>query len=132
MKKYAKDNNIKSYLKYDKDMYKYVNIQDFEYKKLYNENIETIDDYIFYEIENYNYNLAIENEDIMYLLKYIYGCEFDIEINKNGKINLIDLQNAYLGGAESYENFDTIQDALDRLSGSFLYDYFGIEWGVVN
>lgn len=130
MKKYAKDNNIKSYLNYDKNMYKYVNIQDFEYKKLYNENIETIDDYIFYEIENYNYNLAIENEDIMYLLKYIYGCEFDIKINKNGKINLIDLQGAYLGGAESYENFDTIQDALDRLSGSFLYDYFGIEWGL--
>lgn len=130
MEKYAKDNNIKSYLKYDKDIYKYVNIQDFEYKKLYNENIETIDDYIFYEIENYNYNLAIENEDIMYLLKYIYGCEFDIEINKNGKINLIDLQGVYLGGAESYENFDTIQDALDRLNGSFLYDYFGIEWGL--
>ena len=28
---------------------------------------------------------------------------------------------------ESYINFETIDSALGRLSGSYLYDYFGIE-----
>ena len=48
-----------------------------------------------------------------------------MEINKNGTLNLIDLQNVYLGGG--YSNFETIESALGRLSGSYLYDYFGIE-----
>ena len=61
------------------------------------------------------------------MLYYIYCCEFDLEINKNGTLNLRDLQNAYLGGKESYINFETIESALGRLSGSYLYDYFGIE-----
>ena len=69
----------------------------------------------------------MQNEDIEKMLDYIYGCEFDLEINKNGTLNLIDLQNAYLGGTESYINFETIESALGRLSGSYLYDYFGIE-----
>ena len=69
----------------------------------------------------------MQNEDIEKMLDYIYGCEFDLEINKNGTLNLIDLQNAYLGGTESYINFETIGSALGRLSGSYLYDYFGIE-----
>lgn len=31
----------------------------------------------------------------------------------------------YLGG--NYSNFETIDSALGRLSGNYLYDYFGIE-----
>ena len=130
MQNYIKENNIVSYLNYNLDMEKlekYVNMQDFQYKRLYNENIETLEDYIYYIIQQYNFELAMENEDIMYLLELIYGCEFDIEINEKGNLNLVDMQGAYLGGEESYENFDNIIDMIDRLSGSFLFDYYGIE-----
>lgn len=97
----------------------------FEEKRNFNENIDTLEDYIYYLIENYNFELTMQNEDIEEMLDYIYGCEFDLEINKNGTLNLIDLQNVYLGG--NYSNFETIDSALGRLSGSYLYDYFGIE-----
>lgn len=69
---------------------------------------------------------AMWNEDFDKILDYIYGCEFDIEINENGTINLIDEQGVYLGGASSYENFGDIFEACGRLS-IYLEDYFGIE-----
>jgi hypothetical protein len=72
------------------------------------------------------YVKAMNNEDLWYIVDLIYGCEFDIEINENGTINLIDLQEAYLGGADSYENFEDIFAACERLEGSFLVDYYGI------
>ena len=97
----------------------------FEEERDFNENIDTLEDYIYYLIENYNFELSMQNEDIEEMLDYIYGCEFDLEINENGTLNLIDLQNVYLGG--EYSNFETIESALGRLSGSYLYDYFGIE-----
>lgn len=135
VEKYIKDNNIKGYLssaldtdkieKYIKNDKKEMKL--FEEERYFNENIDTLKDYIYYLIENYNFELAMQNEDIEKMLYYIYGCEFKVEITENGKLNLIDLQNAYLGGKESYINFETIDSALDRLSGSYLYDYFGIE-----
>lgn len=133
VEKYIKDNNIKGYLssaldtdkiaKYIKNDKKEMKL--FEEERDFNEDINTLEDYIYYLIENYNFELTMQNEDIEEMLDYIYGCEFDLEINKNGTLNLIDLQNAYLGG--NYSNFETIDSALGRLSGSYLYDYFGIE-----
>ena len=133
VEKYIKDNNIQGYLssaldtdkieKYIKNDEKEMKL--FEEERNFNENIDTLEDYIYYLIENYNFELTMQNEDIEEMLDYIYGCEFDLEINKNGTLNLIDLQNAYLGGG--YSNFETIESALGRLSGSYLYDYFGIE-----
>lgn len=129
LEKYVKENNIKSYLILE-------DIQNI-FQKLTDEQIEEIEnnyeqDYSFediaYEIiSDYNYRLAVENEDTNELIDYIEGCEFDIEINKDGKIELIDLQGAYLGGADSYENFETIMEASERLEGSFYRDYYGIE-----
>ena len=128
IKKYINKNNIKSYLTYNdlEALKEYVDIKRFEYAKSWHEGVETIEDYILQEIEIYNYSLALENEDIGVLSSYIYGCDFDIEINKSGLLDLIDMQGAYLGGVESYENFENILDTLDRLSDSFLYDYYGI------
>lgn len=133
VEKYIKDNNIKGYLssaldtdkiaKYIKNDKKEMKL--FEEERDFNEDINTLEDYIYYLIENYNFELTMQNEDIEEMLDYIYGCEFDLEINKNGTLNLIDLQNVYLGGG--YSNFETIESALGRLSGSYLYDYFGIE-----
>lgn len=90
-----------------------------------------------YKIKNFNslysalatfeYLKAIKNGDIDKLLKYIYECEFDIEINKNGTLDLIDLQGVYLGGFETYENFETLEDVCKRLEGSRLFDYFNID-----
>lgn len=133
VEKYIKDNNIKGYLSSGLDTDKieeYIKndkkeMELFEEERNFNENIDTLEDYIYYSIENYNFELTMQNEDIEEMLDYIYGCEFDLEINKNGTLNLIDLQNAYLGG--NYSNFETIDSALGRLSGSYLYDYFGIE-----
>lgn len=133
IKKYIKDNNIQGYLSsaLDTDKIKeYIKndkkeMELFEEERNFNENIDTLEDYIYYLIENYNFELTMQNEDIEEMLDYIYGCEFDLEINKNGTLNLIDLQNVYLGG--NYSNFETIDSALGRLSGSYLYDYFGIE-----
>lgn len=135
VEKYIKDNNIQGYLSSELDtgkIEKYIKnnkkeMELFEQERYFNENIDKLEDYIYCLIENYNFELAMQNEDIEKMLYYIYGCEFDLEINKNGKLNLIDLQNAYLGGKESYINFETIESALGRLSGSYLYDYFGIE-----
>lgn len=73
-----------------------------------------------------DYLKAYNNCDLDYLLNLIYGCEFDIEINKNGTLNLVDLQGVYLGDYETYENLPTITDAIKRLECSFLNDYFGI------
>lgn len=126
IKKYAKKNNILSYMSNDvwKDLEKYIDWQDYESEKEFNENIDTVEDYICHLIEQYNYELALENEDTSYMLELICGCDFDIEINENGTLNLIDLQEAYLGG--NYDNFKTISEALDRLSPTYLYDYYGI------
>lgn len=128
IEKYVKENDIKSYLNYCEDMEnlkKYINIKDYEEQIGWNERVECIEDYIYYLISQYNYEIALKNEDTQYMLDLIYGCEFDIEINKNGKLDLIDLQGVYLGG--DYDNFETIAEVLGRLSGSYLYDYYGIE-----
>lgn len=127
IEKYVKENDIKGYLSYCEDMEnlkKYINIKDYEEQIGWNEKVECIEDYIYYLISQYNYEIALENEDIEFMLNLIYGCEFDIEINENGKLDLIDLQGAYLGG--DYDNFETIAEVLGRLSGSYLYDYYGI------
>ncbi len=94
-------------------------------KYCWNERIECVEDYICDFISQYNYEIALKNEDTQYMLNLIYGCEFDIEINEKGKLDLIDLQGVYLGG--DYDNFENIVEALERLSYSYLFDYYGIE-----
>ena len=129
IEKYVKENDIKGYLSYCEDMENLkkanINMEDYEEELKCNENVVNIETYIDKLITQYNYEIALENEDTQYMLDLIYGCEFDIEINKNGKLDLIDLQGAYLGG--DYDNFETIAEALGRLSVSYLYDYYGIE-----
>ena len=130
IEKYIKDNNIKGYLSMDldfKNLLKYIDYKDFEEEKANNEHIESEEDYIYNRIAIYNLNLALINEDIEILLNYIYGCEFEIDINKNGILDIIDMQGAYLGGEDSWENFDTISGAFGRISGAYLYDYFGLD-----
>lgn len=130
LKQYVKNENIIGYLSYELDGAKlldYIDKDKFEEQEGWNEFIETEEDYIYQFIDEYNYIKAVENEDIKYLVRLIYGCEFDIEINDEGKINLIDLQGAYLGGAETYEGFENIENAVNRLSGTYFYDYYGIE-----
>lgn len=130
IEKYIKDNNIKGYLSMGldfKNLLKYIDYEDFEEEKANNEHIESEEDYIYNRIEIYNLGLALINEDIEILLDYIYGCEFEIDINKNGILDIIDMQGAYLGGKDSWENFDTISSAFGRISGAYLYDYFGLE-----
>lgn len=130
IEKYIKDNNIKGYLSMGldfKNLLKYIDYEDFEEEKANNEHIESEEDYIYNRIAIYNLGLALINEDIEILLDYIYGCEFEIDINKNGILDIIDMQGAYLGGKDSWENFDTISSAFGRISGAYLYDYFGLE-----
>lgn len=130
IEKYIKDNNIKGYLSMDLDfenLLKYIDYEDFEEEKANNEHIESEEDYIYNRIAIYNLGLALINEDIEILLDYIYGCEFEIDINKNGTLDIIDMQGAYLGGKDSWENFDTISSAFGRISGAYLYDYFGLD-----
>lgn len=129
LNEYIKKENIIGYLSYKLDsekLLKYINKDEFEEEKQYNENIEDKEDYISQEIQKYNYLKALDNQDIELLLDLIYGCEFDIEINKDGTLSLLDMQGAYLGGKESYENFKDINSVVDRLSGSYFYDYYGI------
>ena len=129
IEKYIKDNNIKGYLSMGldfKNLLEYIDHEDFEEEKANNEHIESEEDYIYNRIAIYNLGLALINEDIEILLDYIYGCEFEIDINKNGTLDIIDMQGAYLGGKDSWENFDTISNAFGRISGAYLYDYFGI------
>lgn len=124
LKKYIEENNIKSYLSYGLDSEKLKEI----FKKNYIfKDEDELDDEVIGLIEQQNYMKAMEIGDIKKISRYIYGCEFDIEINKDGKIDLIDMQGAYLGGIDTYENFDTIMSASERLEGSYYYDYFGIE-----
>ena len=130
IEKYIKDNNIKGYLSLGldfKNLLKYIDYEDFEEEKANNEHIESEEDYIYNRIAIYNLGLALINEDIEILLDYIYGCEFEIDINKNGTLDIIDMQGAYLGGKDSWENFDTISSAFGRISGAYLYDYFGLD-----
>ena len=129
LNEYIKKENILGYLSMDLDEEKleqYVDNDEFEEEKSWNENVEDIEDYIYKVIEEYNYLKAFENEDTNFLLEYIYGCEFDLEINKDGTLDLIDLQGAYLGGVEDYKGFEEITGVADRLSISYLYDYYGI------
>lgn len=129
LNEYIKKENIIGYLSYKLDsekLLKYINKDEFEEEKQYNENIADKEDYISQEIQKYNYLKALDNQDIELLLDLIYGCEFDIEINKDGTLSLLDMQGAYLGGKESYENFKDINSVVDRLSGSYFYDYYGI------
>ena len=82
---------------------------------------------IYHFIATQKYLKAYKNEDINYLISLIDECEFGIEINPNGTLDLVDLQGVYLGGVESYENFEDIFSACNRLECTYFYDYFGIE-----
>lgn len=122
IKKYVKDNNIISYLNWKLDSNNIMEILD---KNYILESDETLEDEAYWIIQDYNYNLAKEIGDTKKIADYIYGCEFDIMVDKEGKISLKDLQGAYLGG--NYDDFDTIIEASERLEGSFYRDYYGME-----
>ena len=131
-KKYVKD-NIQSYLTYQLDLKNLVKLMTKDdYKNMQEtlfdeESFETEEEsYIANLILKYNYLLACENEDIERLQNLIYECEFDLEINENNKLDLIDMQGVYLGGFDSYEDFDTIADSCERLSGAYFQDYFNL------
>ena len=124
IKKYVEENNIIGYLNWKLDSDNIMKILDGNYTL---EGDETLEDVAYWIIQNYNYNLAKEIGDTKEIADYIYGCEFDIIVNKEGKIDLKDLQGAYLGGGDSYENFETIMEASERLEGSFYRDYYGME-----
>lgn len=132
VKKYIEQNKIKSYLSYVLDYDKILAImtkEDIkEMEETYCEDIYDTpeESYISTIIQEYNYELACQNEDINYFLELIYGCEFDLEIQKNGKLDLIDMQGVYLGGIEEYEDFDNIAFACDRLSGAYFQDYYNL------
>lgn len=126
LERYAKENNIKGYLSYMLDYEKIIDSmskKELEKYKGYDQNdyFETI---LNQYIDLYNYNLAKENEDIQMLQEFIEGCEFDIMINKDGTLDLKDLQYAYLGGVDTYEGFEDIESASGRLEGSFYNDYY--------
>lgn len=55
-------------------------------------------------------------------LEVIHGCEFDIDINPDGTLSLVDMQGANLAGIEE-EVFKDYEDILNRLEGSYLYNY---------
>lgn len=80
VEKYIKDNNIKGYLSSALDTDKieeYIKndkkeMELFEEERNFNENIDTLEDYIYYLIENYNFELTMQNEDIEEMLDYIW------------------------------------------------------------
>ena len=59
-------------------------------------------------------------------LQVIEECEFEVITNENGTHSLVDLQGANLAGIES-EEFDTYEEILYRLEGSYLHDYELVE-----
>lgn len=129
IKKYIKDNNIIGYINTEdiENMFKNLTEEQiYEIEKNFEEDYSRMD-IICSIVEEYNYNLAKEIGDTKEIAGYIYGCEFDIMVDKEGKIYLKDLQGAYLGGVDTYENFETIIEASERLEGSFYRDYYGME-----
>lgn len=52
----------------------------------------------------------------------IYFCEFDIKL-ENNKYKLIDMQGANLNNIMD-EEFDTLDQVLDRIGTPYLWDYF--------
>lgn len=123
--KYVKENNIIGYLNYGLDFENFIKYLDKEKIGKILKDYRNEEEYFITLMENYNFELAFENKDIESLVDYIYGCEFDIDINKDGTLDLIDRQGAYLGDWESYQGFLTIEDIMYRL-GIYLYDYYGI------
>lgn len=118
IKEYVKENNIIGYLSYELD---YEGIKN----KILQANFkgkDYIDTIITQNIDLYNYNLAVENEDVKKIAEYIYGVDFDIKINKDLTIDLEDLQNGYLGGKDTYENFCDIMSANERI------DHYYDDW----
>ena len=57
-----------------------------------------------------------------FAIEIIEQCDFALGVDENEKLYLDDLQEGWLGGYDSYQNFDTLKDALDRLD-TFTNDY---------
>lgn len=55
-------------------------------------------------------------------LKVIKGCDFEIAINKDKTLSLIDLQGGNLGDIES-EVFENYEEILYRLEPTYLHDF---------
>lgn len=131
VKKYAEDNNIKGYL-YCKDMeeirkmitQEYINqFEGDEFDDRTNDFEDFLMTQIFQQIDLYNYIKEKENEDIPRIRERIEGCDFKILTDNEGKISLEDLQGGYLGGYDSYQDFETIMDANNRIE-HFYDDYY--------
>ena len=118
IEKYVKDNNIIGYLSYELDSDNIKNkISQADFKDK-----DYIDTLISQNIDLYNYNLAVKNEDINKIIEYIKEIDFNIMINSDLTIDLEDLQNGYLGGKDSYEDFTDIMSANTRI------DHFYDDW----
>lgn len=118
IKEYVKENNIIGYLSFKLD-----------YRGIKNKITQTdfksedyINTLISQNIDLYNYNLAVKNEDVNKIQEYIYDVDFNIIINKDLTIDLEDLQEGYLGGKNSYENFCDIMSANERI------DHYYDDW----
>lgn len=62
--------------------------------------------------------MELNYKNIEELVNYV---EFELEVNQNGTLSLVDTQHANLGGIESQE-FSTYREVVDRLS-TYFYDY---------
>ena len=132
VKDYVKKNNIQGYLNNCKDSGEirkmitqdYINqFEGDEFDDRTNDFEDFLETQIFQHIDMYNYQKEKENEDIPRIIERIEGCDFTIMRDKDGTISLKDLQGGYLGGYESYEGFETIMDANDRIE-HFYDDYY--------
>lgn len=128
IKEYVKENNIVSYLSYSLDSENIKNkISQADFKDKDFKDEDYIDTLISQEIDLYNYNLAVENEDINKIIEYIQEVDFNIMINEDLTIDLEDIQGGYLGGKDSYEDFTDIMSANARID-HFYDDWFFSEY----
>ena len=132
VRKYAEDNNIQGYLSNCKDGGKirkmitqeYINqFEGDEFDDRTNDFENFLMTQIFQQIDLYNYIKEKENEDIPRIIERIEGCDFTIMRDTDGTISLEDLQGGYLGGVDSYQGFETILEANDRIE-HFYDDYY--------
>ena len=132
VKNYVKKNNIQGYLSNCKDggeirkiiPQEYINqFEGDDFDETTNDFEDFLQTQIFQHIDMYNYLKEKENEDIPRIRERIEGCDFQILVDDEGKISLEDLQGGYLGGYESYQGFETIMDANNRIE-HFYDDYY--------
>ena len=83
-------------------------------------------DYLYEIIATRGYLEAKNSQNIDELIGYIQECEFTIEIDSNGLIDLIDDQNDY--GYIRFSGFKDIYEVCKCLEErDYFYDYFNVK-----